>query len=71
MTFTALFDPFATEKEVDGIPVFTDKAWIWLALMQMSGVDFTMPAKLPMEITRFAFENGFEHQLWVQQALLS
>ena len=26
LTLVALLDPFATEKEVDGVPVFTDKA---------------------------------------------
>ena len=26
LTLAALLDPFATEKEVDGVPVFTDKA---------------------------------------------
>ena len=26
LTLAALLDPFAAEKEVDGVPVFTDKA---------------------------------------------
>lgn len=53
----ALLDPFATEKEVDGVPVFTDKtdligfdADVW--------VDFTTP-KFAYAHTRFALENGF------------
>ena len=53
----ALLDPFATEKDVDGVPVFNQKedlvgfdADVW--------VDFTMPA-VAYENTRFALENGF------------
>lgn len=54
---TGLLDPFASEKEVDGIPVFTNKedlrgldAQVW--------VDFTMPT-VAYENTRFALENGW------------
>ncbi len=57
LTPVALLDPFATEKELDGVPVFTDKvdligfdADVW--------VDFTTP-KFAYEHTRFALENGF------------
>ncbi|MGT2928740.1 4-hydroxy-tetrahydrodipicolinate reductase [Streptococcus dentasini] len=57
LELAALLDPFATEKEVDGVPVFTDKkdlvgfdAQVW--------VDFTMP-KVAYENTRFALDNGF------------
>ena len=53
----ALLDPFAEEKEADGIPVFTNKesmqgisADVW--------VDFTTP-QVAYENTRFAIENGF------------
>ena len=57
LTLAALLDPFATEKEVDGVPVFTDKS-------QLVGFDadvwvyFTMPA-VAYENTRFALKNGF------------
>ncbi|MGT2833431.1 4-hydroxy-tetrahydrodipicolinate reductase [Streptococcus halotolerans] len=57
LELAALLDPFATEKVLDGVPVFTDKndltgfdADVW--------VDFTMP-KVAYENTRFALENGF------------
>lgn len=57
LELAGLLDPFATEKEVDGVPVFTAKeelagfeADVW--------VDFTMP-KVAYENTRFALENGF------------
>lgn len=57
LTLAALLDPFAQEKEIDGVPVFTSKedlvgfeADVW--------VDFTMP-KVAYENTRFALENGF------------
>jgi 4-hydroxy-tetrahydrodipicolinate reductase len=57
LELAALLDPFATEAEVDGVPVFTDKA----ALSGFDAdvwVDFTMPA-VAYENTRFALENGF------------
>ncbi|MBM7643101.1 4-hydroxy-tetrahydrodipicolinate reductase [Streptococcus loxodontisalivarius] len=57
LELAALLDPFAQEKEVDGVPVFTSKedlvgfdADVW--------VDFTMP-KVAYENTHFALENGF------------
>lgn len=57
LELVALLDPFAAEKEVNGVPVFTDKtdlvgfdADVW--------VDFTMPA-VAYENTHFALENGF------------
>ena len=43
LTLAALLDPFAAEKEVDGVPVFTDKA-------DLVGFDAN---------THFALENGF------------
>ena len=48
LTLAALLDPFATEKEVDGVPVFTDKA-------DLVGFD----ADVAYENTHFALENGF------------
>ncbi|NQP58171.1 4-hydroxy-tetrahydrodipicolinate reductase [Streptococcus suis] len=57
LSLAALVDPFATETEVDGVPVFKTKeevagveADVW--------VDFTTP-KFAYENTRFALENGF------------
>ena len=57
LELAALLDPFATEDQVDGVPVFTSKealigfgADVW--------VDFTTP-KFAYENTRFALENGF------------
>ncbi|WP_161980507.1 4-hydroxy-tetrahydrodipicolinate reductase [Streptococcus sp. S784/96/1] len=57
LELAGLLDPFATEKEIDGVPVFTVKealvgfeADVW--------VDFTMP-KVAYGNTRFALENGF------------
>lgn len=57
LELAALLDPFAEEKEIDGVPVFTTKedlvgfdADVW--------VDFTMP-KVAYENTRFALDNGF------------
>ena len=43
LTLAALLDPFATEKEVDGVPVFTDKADL-VGFDADVWVDFTMPA---------------------------
>lgn len=57
LELVALLDPFATEKDINGVPVYTDKlqlqdckADVW--------VDFTIP-KVAFENTRFAIENGF------------
>ena len=57
LELAALLDPFATEDQVDGVPVFRSKedligfeADVW--------VDFTTP-KFAYENTRFALENGF------------
>ncbi|MFZ1251827.1 MAG: 4-hydroxy-tetrahydrodipicolinate reductase, partial [Streptococcus suis] len=57
LSLAALVDPFATETEVGGVPVFKNKeevagveADVW--------VDFTTP-KFAYENTRFALENGF------------
>jgi 4-hydroxy-tetrahydrodipicolinate reductase len=57
LTLAALLDPFATEKEVDGVPVFTDKSQL-VGFDADVWVDFTMPA-VAYENTRFALENGF------------
>ncbi|MGT2716468.1 4-hydroxy-tetrahydrodipicolinate reductase [Streptococcus respiraculi] len=57
LTLAALVDPFATETEIDGVPVFTSKE----ALIGFSAdvwVDFTTPA-FAYENTKFALENGF------------
>ncbi|MEQ9764355.1 4-hydroxy-tetrahydrodipicolinate reductase [Streptococcus sp. ZJ151] len=57
LELAALLDPFATEKALDGVPVFNDK--IELAGFEADvWVDFTMP-KVAYENTRFALENGF------------
>ena len=57
LELAALLDPFAEEKDLDGVPVFNDKedligfdADVW--------VDFTMP-KVAYENTRFAIESSF------------
>lgn len=57
LELAALLDPFAAEREIDGVPVFTDKndligfdAHVW--------VDFTVP-KVAYENTHFALEHGF------------
>ena len=57
LTLAALLDPFAAEKEVDGVPVFTDKADL-VGFDADVWVDFTIPA-VAYENTRFALENGF------------
>lgn len=67
LTLAALLDPFATEKEVDGVPVFTDKA-------DLVGFDADVwvgfhYASCCYENTRFALENGLLH-VWVPQDLL-
>ncbi|VUW96786.1 4-hydroxy-tetrahydrodipicolinate reductase [Streptococcus pasteurianus] len=49
LTLAALLDPFATESDVDGVPVFTDKSQL-VGFDADVWVDFTMPAvayKLP------------------------
>ncbi|MCO4655716.1 dihydrodipicolinate reductase [Streptococcus infantarius subsp. infantarius] len=57
LTLAALLDPFATEKEVDGVPVFTDKSQLVVFDADV-WVDFTMPT-VAYENTRFALKNGF------------
>ena len=57
LTLAALLDPFATEKEVDGVPVFTDKSQL-VGFDADVWVDFTMPA-VAYENTRFALKNGY------------
>lgn len=54
---SGLYDPFAKEKEVDGVPVFTAKEDL-VGLDADVWVDFTTP-KFAYENTRFALENGF------------
>ncbi|MBM7636978.1 4-hydroxy-tetrahydrodipicolinate reductase [Streptococcus saliviloxodontae] len=57
LELVALLDPFADEKEVDGVPVFTAKEAL-IGFEADVWVDFTMP-KVAYENTRFALENGF------------
>ncbi|HEL1819943.1 4-hydroxy-tetrahydrodipicolinate reductase [Streptococcus suis] len=57
LSLAALVDPFATETEVDGVPVFKTKEEV-ASLEADVWVDFTMP-KFAYENTRFALENGF------------
>ncbi|MFC3932034.1 4-hydroxy-tetrahydrodipicolinate reductase [Streptococcus dentapri] len=57
LQLVALLDPFAIEKEVDGVPVFNDKADL-VGFDAQVWVDFTIP-KVAYENTRFALENGF------------
>ena len=57
LTLAGLLDPFATETEVDGVPVFTDKSQL-VGFDADVWVDFTMPS-VAYENTRFALENGF------------
>ncbi|WP_057490271.1 4-hydroxy-tetrahydrodipicolinate reductase [Streptococcus orisasini] len=57
LQLAALLDPFAAEKEIDGVPVFTDKADL-VGFDADVWVDFTVP-KVAYENTRFALENGF------------
>ena len=45
LTLAALLDPFAAEKEVDGVPVFTDKADL-VGFDADVWVDFTTPSLL-------------------------
>ncbi|MDG4526913.1 4-hydroxy-tetrahydrodipicolinate reductase [Streptococcus suis] len=57
LSLAALVDPFATETEVDGVPVFKTKEEV-ASLAADVWVDFTTP-KFAYENTRFALENGF------------
>ncbi len=57
LELVGLVDPFAAEKTVAGVPVFTDKADL-SGLTADVWVDFTMPA-VAYENTKFALENGF------------
>lgn len=57
LELAALLDPFAAEKEIDGVPVFTDKSDL-VGLAAEVWVDFTIP-KVAYENTHFALENGF------------
>ncbi len=57
LQLAGLLDPFATEKEVDGVPVFNKKEDL-VGLDAQVWVDFTMP-KVAYGNTRFALENGF------------
>ncbi|MDR1568400.1 MAG: 4-hydroxy-tetrahydrodipicolinate reductase [Streptococcaceae bacterium] len=52
-----LIDPFAKDKELQGVPVYNDKS----ALLDVSAdvwIDFTVP-EVAYENTKFALENGF------------
>ncbi|WP_074393246.1 4-hydroxy-tetrahydrodipicolinate reductase [Streptococcus suis] len=57
LSLAALVDPFATETEVDGVPVFKTKEEV-ASLEADVWVDFTTP-KFAYENIRFALENGF------------
>lgn len=57
LELAALLDPFATVAEVDGVPVFTDKAQL-VGFEADVWVDFTTP-KFAYENTKFALDNGF------------
>ncbi|MGT2756484.1 4-hydroxy-tetrahydrodipicolinate reductase [Streptococcus ovuberis] len=57
LQLVGLLDPFATEKEVEGVPVFTDKADL-VGFSADVWVDFTTPA-VAYDNTRFALEQGF------------
>ncbi|GFH40769.1 4-hydroxy-tetrahydrodipicolinate reductase [Pseudolactococcus insecticola] len=57
LELAALVDPFATEKEIDGVPVFNDKADL-AGFAADVWVDFTMPS-VAYDNTKFALENGF------------
>ena len=56
LELAALLDPFVAEKEIDGVPVFTDKSDL-VGLDAEVWVDFTIP-KVAYENTHFALENG-------------
>lgn len=55
LELAALLDPFATEKEVAGVPVFNDKADV-LSVAADVWVDFTIP-DVAYDNTKFALEN--------------
>ncbi len=57
LAVAALIDPFASETELDGVPVFNTKEEV-TTLDADVWVDFTTP-KFAYENTRFALENGF------------
>lgn len=57
LELVALLDPFAKESNIDGVPVFTDKADL-IGFDADVWVDFTMP-KVAYDNTRFALDNGF------------
>lgn len=57
LTLAGLLDPFATETDYDGVPVFTKKEDL-IGLEADVWVDFTTP-QFAYEHTRFALENGF------------
>lgn len=57
LELAALLDPFAAEKEIDGVPVFTDKSDL-VGLDAEVWVDFTI-SKVAYENTHFALKNGF------------
>ncbi|AND79181.1 4-hydroxy-tetrahydrodipicolinate reductase [Streptococcus pantholopis] len=57
LRLVALLDPFAKEKEYDGVPVFTNKEDLQ-GLAADVWVDFTTP-QVAYDNTRFALENGF------------
>lgn len=67
LTLAALLDPFATEKEVDGVPVFTDKSQL-VGFDADVWVDFTMPA-VAYENTRFALKMALLQLLGQQDFL--
>ncbi|WP_314087385.1 4-hydroxy-tetrahydrodipicolinate reductase [Pseudolactococcus chungangensis] len=55
LELAALLDPFATKKEVAGVPVFNDKADV-LRVAADVWVDFTIP-DVAYDNTKFALEN--------------
>ncbi|MGT2828867.1 4-hydroxy-tetrahydrodipicolinate reductase [Streptococcus hillyeri] len=57
LELVGLLDPFATEQDVNGVPVFTTKEDL-IGLQADVWVDFTMP-KVAYDNTRFALEQGF------------
>ena len=56
LELAALIDPYTTEKEVDGIPVFNDKADV-LGVAADVWVDFTIP-DVAYANTKFAIEHN-------------
>ena len=56
LELVGLIDPHASEKELDGVPVFQDKEGV-LTLDADVWIDFTIP-KVAYEHTRFALEHG-------------